>query len=71
MTEIENVQELIKIPDEINSAVERAVSETLKYEECAFEADVSVTIVDDERIREINKEHCLFPCLSLTKIKMP
>lgn len=29
----------------------------MRYEECDFEAQISVTIVDNEEIREINNEH--------------
>lgn len=58
MTEIltENNQTGIEITDEINEAINLAIEATLKYEECDFDAEVSVTIVDDEEIREINLE---------------
>ena len=34
-----------------------AVEESLKYEDCDFAAQVSVTIVDNDEIRDINREH--------------
>ncbi len=54
---IENQQNRIEIKDEINDVIKMAVEESLRYEECDFEAQVSVTIVDNEEIREINNEH--------------
>lgn len=59
MTEIliENVQEKTDIPKEITDAIESCIGETLAFEECNFEAQVSVTIVDNEEIQRINKEN--------------
>ncbi len=59
MTEIliENVQEKTDVPKKITDAIEKCIRETLEYEECNFEAQVSVTIVDNEEIREINREN--------------
>lgn len=37
--------------------IEKSILLALDYEKCPYEAEVSVTIVDDEEIREINKEH--------------
>lgn len=58
MTEIiiENEQEKIEITPEIEKTIEDVVLASLEYEECDFEAEVSVTIVDNETIREINRE---------------
>ena len=56
MTEIENIQEKIEIKEEINDAIIKAIEETLSFEECDFLGEVSVSIVDNERIKEINKE---------------
>ncbi len=58
MTEIiiENEQEKIEITSEIEKTIKDVVLETLEYEECDFEAEVSVTIVDNEKIRKINHE---------------
>lgn len=59
MTEIltENNQSVIEITEEINEAIKRAVEASLQYEKCTFEAQVSVTIVDNEEIRKINNEY--------------
>ena len=37
--------------------IERMVIATLDFEKCPYEAEVSVTIVDDEEIHQINKEY--------------
>lgn len=37
--------------------IEKSIMLALDYEQCPYEAEVSVTIVDDEEIREINREH--------------
>ena len=59
MTEIltENNQTKIEITDEINNAIKQAIEASLEYEECDFDAQVSVTIVDNNEICEINSEH--------------
>lgn len=56
MTEIliENEQEKVKIEDSVLDAISAVVKKTLEYEECDFEAEVSVTIVDDAEIKELN-----------------
>lgn len=58
MTEIiiENEQEKIGINEEIEATIKEVVIATLEYESCDFDAEVSVTIVDNEAIREINRE---------------
>ena len=59
MTEIlmENNQNAIEITEEINNVIKKAIDASLKYENCDFDAELSVTIVDNEEIREINNEH--------------
>ena len=59
MTEIlmENNQNEIEITEEINEVIKSAIEASLEYENCDFEAELSVTIVDNEEIREINNEH--------------
>lgn len=54
---IENQQNKIEIQDEINDVITKAIEESLNFEECDFSAQVSVTIVDNDEIKEINKEH--------------
>ena len=33
------------------------IEEAMDYEDCPYEAEVSVTLTDNEAIREINREH--------------
>lgn len=56
MTEIliENEQEKTEISEETVKAICDVVKKTLEYEECNFDAEVSVTIVDNEEIRKLN-----------------
>lgn len=58
MTEIiiENEQEKAEITPEIQKTIEDVVLATLEYEECEFDTEVSVTIVDNDAIREINRQ---------------
>lgn len=58
MTEIliENEQEKAEINAEIEDVIKTVVNAALEYESCDFDAEVSVTIVDNEAIREINRE---------------
>lgn len=58
MTEIiiENEQEKQEVAEEIEDTIRRVILKTLEFEECDFDAEVSVTIVDNEAIREINRE---------------
>lgn len=53
---IENEQDEIKISKEIEEIIKTVIDASLAYENCDFDAEVSVTIVDNEAIREINKE---------------
>ncbi len=59
MTElyIENNQDVIEITEEIREVIEKCVDAVLESEECDFDCEVSVTIVDNEEIRELNREH--------------
>ena len=58
MTEvlIENEQEKQEIDKEITETIVNACEAALKYENCDFNAEISVTITDNEAIRKINKE---------------
>ena len=58
MTEIiiENEQEKVKITPELLDTIKTVIDATLEFENCEFEAEVSVTIVDNEAIKEINKK---------------
>ena len=56
MTEIliENSQEELEINDEIESLIKKCVDAVLCYEECDFDAEISVTIVDEDEIKSLN-----------------
>lgn len=58
MTEviIENNQQKVEIDDEILTAITAACNEVLKLEGFDTDAEVSVTIVDNEAIKALNKE---------------
>ncbi len=53
---LENEQNVVKISEEIENTIKKVIDASLEYENCDFEAEVSVTIVDNEAIREINNE---------------
>ena len=57
MTEIilENNQDKLLIEDDIKETIEKVILKTLEAENCNFDAEVSVTIVDLAEIREINR----------------
>lgn len=54
---INNSQEKIVIDDSINELIEKVVLECLKEEGKGTDYEVSVTFVDDEEIRELNREY--------------
>lgn len=54
---IENEQEKEDISEEVKKLVERAILHSLEYEGCDFDAEISVTFVDNEEIRVINREN--------------
>ena len=51
-----NSQKIIKIPLEWRSLVRKACKTTLDFENFPFDAEINVTFVDDETIKEINQE---------------
>ncbi len=53
---MENEQEKEEITEEIKATVLKCIEKTLEFEECDFDAEVSVTFVDNEAIREINNQ---------------
>ncbi len=55
-TIIENEQEKIEISHELLKVIEEVIKTALEYENCEFDTEVSVTITDNENIREINKQ---------------
>jgi len=46
---------LTEIPDEIKETIKLCIDKSLEYEGCDFDAQVSVTICNNEEIREINR----------------
>lgn len=59
MTEIliENSQEELEINDEIKIFIEKCADAVLRYEECDFDAEISVTIVDENEIKSLNAQY--------------
>jgi len=53
---IENEQDVILISEEIEETIKTVIEASLEYENCDFDAEVSVTIVDNDSIQEINNE---------------
>lgn len=54
---ISNQQNAVKIPTGIRLLVRRCCSAVLQMEEFFYPAEVSVTFVDNEQIRELNAEY--------------
>ncbi|HAL63066.1 MAG TPA: rRNA maturation RNase YbeY [Clostridiales bacterium] len=53
---LENNQDKLAIEDDIRETIERVILKTLEVENCKFDAQVSVTIVDLAEIRRINRD---------------
>lgn len=54
---IENLQNKIAINDNINGLLHRAVEISFRIEKFEIPSEVSILLVDNEGIREINNEH--------------
>ena len=54
---ITNEQKKIKSTPELRALIKKAVNESLKYEDFKRPCEVSVTLVDNARIHELNLEH--------------
>ena len=54
---IENEQTQIEIDDETVNLIKRCAEAVLDYEDCDFDAEISVSIVDEEEIKSLNKEY--------------
>lgn len=54
---IENDQNKFELTEELEECIRKVAQEALRYEDCNFDAEIDVTIVDNEQIREINNEH--------------
>ena len=59
MTEIfiENEQDKLEVSEEIESTIKKVCEEALRYENCDFDAEISITLTDNENIRELNRDH--------------
>ena len=53
---LENEQDKEELTPEIEKAITDVCTAVLDSEECDFDAEISVTLVDNEAIREINNE---------------
>lgn len=53
---LENEQDKEELTPEIKKALYDVCEEVMREEECDFDAQISVTLVDNETIRQINKE---------------
>lgn len=56
MINIENEQETVKVPSDLEEAINLTINQTLLDQGVLYEASVSVLLVDDESIREINRD---------------
>ncbi|MCM1990796.1 rRNA maturation RNase YbeY [Oceanirhabdus seepicola] len=79
MIYIENNYEKFKMQDEILNTIESAIEFALREEEVDFEYEVSVTLVHNEEIRNINKDNrgidkatdvLSFPCIEYEEGKV-
>ena len=55
--EYSNEQDRLSPPEELERLIEELTCAALEEEEIDEDAEVSVTLVDNERIRELNSEH--------------
>lgn len=53
---LENEQDKVKVTEEMEKTLMSVCDRVLMSEECDFDAEISVTLVDNESIREINAE---------------
>ena len=54
---ITNDQKTVKIPKGMRLLIRRCCTAVLVMEECPQDAEISVTIVDNEKIKELNKKY--------------
>jgi len=54
---ITNSQTTVPLTPILRGVIRRAVNGALKYENCGFEAEISVTLTDNESIRALNSEY--------------
>ena len=54
---IENEQNKIEFTDKMQELMQSVCDEALRYEECDFDAQISITLTDNDEIQVINSEH--------------
>ena len=54
---IENEQDKIEVTAEMTDMIKSVCETVMDMEECGFDAEISVTFVDNDAIRELNNEH--------------
>ena len=54
---LSNEQEKVKLTHPLKRLIKKAIVTALRYEKFDRSAEVSVTVVDNEAIREMNREH--------------
>ncbi len=54
---IQNCQDKKEVTLALRGLIRRAIGQALKYEKFPFDAEISVTLTDNEGIREINREY--------------
>ena len=53
---IENEQDREEVTPELYALLKTVCEKVLEFEECDFDAEISITLVDNDAIREINRE---------------
>ncbi len=56
-TVIANEQDKIEVTAEIEDVITKVAEAVTELEECNFDSEVSVTLVDNEQIHALNREH--------------
>jgi len=59
---IENQQNKVSVTEEMESLINNAVELSLELQGFAIPVEIGIFLVDDERIREINREHRNIDC---------
>ena len=54
---ITNEQDKLAVTPAVRGLIRRAIGAALKYEDFPYDAEVSVTLVDNEKIKEMNSEY--------------
>ena len=54
---ISNEQSKLEVTQALRGLIRRAIGQALKYEDFPYDAEVSVTLVDNEEIRKMNCEY--------------